>query len=244
METPAGFDLNAAIETWRQELLAQPGLAPDDRRELEAHLRDTVAELRRRGMDDEESFVLARHRVGKPPQIATEFANADPLRTWRQRMLWMAAALLVMDAWSSMYTLLFNISFVLVPRPANFMVVIWEAASLVFYLLPVVWLAVVLSEGRITRLESWIHSIFSSRRRFILIAGIAVSSSIVLRMAIESHATLLKSHSVPAVLDTFRFMVFQIFMGGQAFATVKDFALIALVAWLMPAPKRETPKLA
>ena len=53
METRTRFNLNAAIENWQQELAAQPGLAPEDRRELESHLSDSVAELRQRGLNEE-----------------------------------------------------------------------------------------------------------------------------------------------------------------------------------------------
>lgn len=58
-ETKTRFDLNAAVQNWQQELAAQPELTEDDRRELEAHLRDTVVEFQRRGLNDDESFWLA-----------------------------------------------------------------------------------------------------------------------------------------------------------------------------------------
>ena len=93
METQTRFDLNAAIENWRQELAAQPDLTPDVRRELETHLRDTVAELQRRGLNDEESFWLARRRVGQPKQLAEEFVKANPAMVWRERVFWMAISL-------------------------------------------------------------------------------------------------------------------------------------------------------
>ena len=89
MENQTRFDLNAAIENWRQELAAQPNFASDDRRELEAHLRDAVAGFQQRGLNDEESFWLARRRVGQPKQLAEEFAKADPAQVWRERVFWM-----------------------------------------------------------------------------------------------------------------------------------------------------------
>ena len=64
MENQTRFDLNAAIESWRQELAGQLNLASDDRRELEAHLRDSIAEFRQRGLNEEESFWLARDACG------------------------------------------------------------------------------------------------------------------------------------------------------------------------------------
>jgi hypothetical protein len=73
MENQTRFDLNAAVESWRNELAAQPNLASDDRRELETHLRDLISELHRKGLSDEESFRLASKKIGKLRQIGKEF---------------------------------------------------------------------------------------------------------------------------------------------------------------------------
>jgi hypothetical protein len=94
------FDLNAAVESWRNELAAQPQLSSDDRCELEKHLTDTMSELRQRGLNEEESFWLARHRIGQPQQLAEEFQKADPVGVWRERVFWMAVG--VMFFWQGM----------------------------------------------------------------------------------------------------------------------------------------------
>lgn len=73
MENQTRFDLNAAVENWRNELAAQPNLASDDRRELETHLRDAIAGFQRRSLNDEESFQLACKKIGQLPQIGKEF---------------------------------------------------------------------------------------------------------------------------------------------------------------------------
>jgi len=95
MENQSCFDLNAAVENWRSELAAQPNLASDDRSELETHLRDAVAGFQQRGLNDEESFWLARRRVGQPQQLGEEFVKADPAKAWRERLFWMALAIIV-----------------------------------------------------------------------------------------------------------------------------------------------------
>jgi hypothetical protein len=94
MEHQTRFDLNVALENWRGELAAQTHLTPDDRRELETHLRDSFAGLKTQGLNEEESFWLARRRVGRPQQLAEEFIKADPAKVWRERVFWMALALL------------------------------------------------------------------------------------------------------------------------------------------------------
>src|SRR5271170_3925611 len=93
MENQTRFDLNAAIENWRNELAAQPNLASDDRRELETHLRDAITGFQQRGLNDEESFWLARRRVGQPQQLGEEFVKADPAKVWRERVFWMVAGI-------------------------------------------------------------------------------------------------------------------------------------------------------
>ena len=69
METQTRFDLNAAIESWRAALAAQSDLTTDMRRELETHLQDSIAGLRQHGLNEEEAFLVARKRVGKPTTI-------------------------------------------------------------------------------------------------------------------------------------------------------------------------------
>ncbi|HTX22849.1 MAG TPA: permease prefix domain 1-containing protein, partial [Candidatus Aquilonibacter sp.] len=48
-------------------------LASEDRRELETHLRDAIAGFQQRGLNDEESFWLARERIGQLRQLGKEF---------------------------------------------------------------------------------------------------------------------------------------------------------------------------
>ena len=95
MEHQTGFDLNAAIEIWRNELAAQPNFTADDRRELETHLLDAIAGFQQRGLNDEESFWLARRRVGQPWQLGEEFVKADPAKAWRERIFWISLGIIV-----------------------------------------------------------------------------------------------------------------------------------------------------
>jgi hypothetical protein len=77
MENQTRFDLNAAVENWRQELATQANLTSEVRRELETHLRDAIAGFQQRGLTDEESFRLARERVGQMEQLGKEFKKAS-----------------------------------------------------------------------------------------------------------------------------------------------------------------------
>jgi len=86
METPPGFNLDHAVAQWRDELARQPGLTPADLRELEAHLRDGFAELRKNSIREEEAFHLACERLGPSQPVAGEFAKAKPARVWVPRV--------------------------------------------------------------------------------------------------------------------------------------------------------------
>lgn len=93
MENRTRFDLNAAIENWKQELTAQASLTAEVRHELETHLRDAIAGFQQNKFCDEEAFWLARRRIGHPQQIAEEFMKANPLAVWRERVFWMTISL-------------------------------------------------------------------------------------------------------------------------------------------------------
>lgn len=111
METQTRFDLNAAIANWQQELAQQADLSPVVRRELETHLRDTVTELQARGLNNEESFWLARRRAGRPELLGEEFRKADPAQVWRERVSWMAIGLVgsyVFMTWKDLMTTWLN----------------------------------------------------------------------------------------------------------------------------------------
>jgi len=94
MENRTRFDLNTAIENWRNELAAQPNFASDDRRELETHLRDAITAFQQRGLNDEESFWLAGRRIGQPQQLRDEFEKANPTGVWRERIFWLALGII------------------------------------------------------------------------------------------------------------------------------------------------------
>jgi hypothetical protein len=83
MEDQARFDLNAAIDNWRNELVAQPTLASDDRRELETHLLDAIAGFRCKGLTESESFKSACERVGLLRQIGNEFQKNRTVKMTR-----------------------------------------------------------------------------------------------------------------------------------------------------------------
>ncbi len=89
MENPTAFDLNNAIQRWRESLGQSPHLSRDDLAELEAHLRDSAATLETKGLTGEEAFWVAARRLGSPARLEPEFAQVNRREVWLNRCLWM-----------------------------------------------------------------------------------------------------------------------------------------------------------
>jgi hypothetical protein len=95
MENPTAFDLNYAIRCWRGGLRQSPHFREENLAELEAHLRDSVAELQGRGLTDEEAFLLATRRLGNSARLDSEFAKVNRGQVWLNRVLWMLVGIQV-----------------------------------------------------------------------------------------------------------------------------------------------------
>lgn len=89
MENATTFDLNLAIQHWREDFAASPVFRDGDLDELEFHLRDSVASLQARELSAEEAFWVAAKRVGSGGGLEAEFAKVNRPAVWLDRMLWM-----------------------------------------------------------------------------------------------------------------------------------------------------------
>ena len=67
------FDLENAISQWKKALAANAGLEDGQRAELEACLRDEIADLVRRGQSPEEAFRRVSKEMGSPDEMGYEF---------------------------------------------------------------------------------------------------------------------------------------------------------------------------
>ena len=236
METQPRFDLNAAIADWQQELAAQPGLTPEVRRELETHLRDTISELQQRGLNNEESFWLARRRTGGPQQLGEEFAKEDPAYAWKDRIFWVVVALLLVNLWGNLVSNLFEMSI----RPVLYghlkdslpgwllsYLPHWvgelrrydfvQVFLVLLRLVPVFLLAVFFANRRIKFSHTALNYVVASRSRLIW-------SSLVATLFVNS------------------FGLAKYGLGFVAFQLPWALSLIALAAWLIPAKKSTTVK--
>src|SRR5689334_23260986 len=64
MENQTSFELNNAIQRWRENLGQSPAFRSENLNELESHLRDSIATLQAKGLLEEEAFLIASRRIG------------------------------------------------------------------------------------------------------------------------------------------------------------------------------------
>lgn len=77
-------DLNANIATWRSFIEKRQAINTEDADELEANLRDRIDDLSSRGLDEDESFLVAVKRMGSTDAVSREFAREHSDRLWKQ----------------------------------------------------------------------------------------------------------------------------------------------------------------
>jgi len=80
MENGSSFNLEGALAKWREELAQKSELSTEQARELETHVRDSFAALAQIGLSEEERFLIAIRRIGKPEQLGAEYEKL-PRRT-------------------------------------------------------------------------------------------------------------------------------------------------------------------
>ena len=105
METSTPFDLNQAIQQWRDGLAQSPAIRGENLAELEVHLRDSVSALEARGLAADEAFLVATKRTGSGAVLGKEFAKANPQSVWLERGFW---GLILMQTWNALCSLISN----------------------------------------------------------------------------------------------------------------------------------------
>ena len=88
------FDLNVEILKWRDSLAESEALGKSALDELASHLREEIESLASLNLSEEESFWLARWRLGGTGDLAGEFAKINKSAILRNRLFWMAGGVL------------------------------------------------------------------------------------------------------------------------------------------------------
>jgi hypothetical protein len=79
--------LESQIAEWRAYVAKAPAVDGRDADELEAHLRDQIAELGEAGLAADEAFLIAVKRLGDLDGLSREFAREHSGRLWKQLVL-------------------------------------------------------------------------------------------------------------------------------------------------------------
>jgi hypothetical protein len=79
--------LDRQIGEWRGFVGASPAVDRSDIEELEAHLRDQIADLSGVGLSADEAFLVAVKRLGAVDALSREFAREHSDRLWKQLVL-------------------------------------------------------------------------------------------------------------------------------------------------------------
>ena len=79
--------LEAKIAEWRAFVGRQRAVDDSDAEELEAHLRDQIADLDAAGLTADEAFLIAVNRIGKLDDLSREFGAEHTGRLWKQLVL-------------------------------------------------------------------------------------------------------------------------------------------------------------
>jgi hypothetical protein len=81
MENETPFNLEDAIYEWRGSLLQSSRLRAEELEELELHLRDSVGALHKRGLSEDEAWLIAQRRLGQRKALKDEYAKvASPAK--------------------------------------------------------------------------------------------------------------------------------------------------------------------
>jgi hypothetical protein len=79
--------VESQIAEWRAYVAKAPAVADRDVDELEAHLRDQIAELDAANLTADEAFLVAVKRMGDLDGLSREFAREHSGRLWKQLVL-------------------------------------------------------------------------------------------------------------------------------------------------------------
>jgi hypothetical protein len=96
--------LEQLIADWRQTMTRGHSFGKERLEELETHLRETIEQLLRSGMNETEAFRTAVAQLGPSPAISSEFRKLDR-RTWLPMKMIIGAEIVLALAMTALLTL-------------------------------------------------------------------------------------------------------------------------------------------
>jgi hypothetical protein len=190
------FNLNTAIESWRQALATGDICTVDELDELESHLREQIDNMRAAGLSEEEAFIVARRRLGDTDRLRTEFAKLDPFAAWRRRLSWMILGAVVwVMAWPLYQPSWRAITLLIYRLPTSPAVLVPAAVAIHLLLLGTMFLVFVWMH-RAVRLKTWTALVRWFDHRGPISLGLMIIASGVLSVMFSSAAVFLATTAI------------------------------------------------
>lgn len=94
MEFASDFKLQEKIDLWINHLKSVPSLTDSDSEELRIHLIDTIEDLKKNGLDDEEAYIIALKRIGNISDLESNFQEVNNSVLQMRKSLFILAGVL------------------------------------------------------------------------------------------------------------------------------------------------------
>lgn len=116
------FNIDEQIKNWRLHLSSTGVYQDSDIDELENHIHEEMPRLKKKGLTDEESFLVAIHRIGGKDNLSKEFQKVNRAFIWKRRIFWMLSGyflihflMLLVKVGQSVYFLTTNRGYITTP---------------------------------------------------------------------------------------------------------------------------------
>ena len=83
------FDIKTAMNNWQNDLILNQSMHTANIDELVSHLTECIDELKQKGLSEEESFWIVKHRIGDVQALGIEFSKINKAFIWRKRLAWL-----------------------------------------------------------------------------------------------------------------------------------------------------------
>ncbi len=88
------FNLITEIAAWRKTILETETCTENDVNELQSHLNEEIDQLKIQNLTEQEAFLVAACRIGKPAEIAAEFTKVNPGVVCKNHIFWACTGIL------------------------------------------------------------------------------------------------------------------------------------------------------
>jgi hypothetical protein len=205
-------DLDDKISKWRTELTQPGGISADEIAELESHLLQELDLLKKSGLQPDEAFFIASHRLGQPVELAAEYSKNQMLMCWSRPgrlVLWGLLTLQLMSlTWSFLMvgTMCLGSGRLLqwqATSAGKVIITVLEWATLVLF-----WSLATPSGGLIARCLQQFEQAIANGRNLHLVLGVQalVLANVALRL-LASYLSIQVTHNIEAS-DPYYFMNF------------------------------------